>query len=218
MWSQKFGLHYMLSSWFWEIRTHSFQILLGCLQERLARGDPLSCQTHVQPQSLLLHPITHLLPGPACKWRIQLAGKHKLEHLTRLMEIFAIWLHVLLKCHSDNKINEFLMRNWTNESITSSTSYMHVSLLSGRLYQQQIFPFWESTLSCVAVNTDLLVFCRSRDQPSLGPAVALTPPRLNSLSDRLSSRLNVVDWLLLSLQRRGESHFYHVHLKLRWVN
>lgn len=50
----------------------------------------------------------------------------------------------------------------------------------------------EST-SCVSVNTDLLVFCRSRDQPSLGPAVALTPPRLNSLSDRLSSKLNVVD-------------------------
>lgn len=201
MLSQKFGLHY-ISSGFRVIRTHSFQILLGCLQKRLAGGDPLPCQTHVQPQSLLLHPITHLLPGPACKRSIQLTGKHKQAHLTR---------HVLLKCHFDNKINEFLMRNWTNRSTTSRTSYMHMNLSTRCLYQQQIFPIWGG------VNTDLLVFCRSRDQPSLGPAVALTPPRLNSLSERLSSRLNVVDWLLLSLQRRGESHFYHVHLKL-WVN
>lgn len=39
---------------------------------------------------------------------------------------------------------------------------------------------------------------RSRDQPSRGPAVALVPPLLNSVSD-MSSRLKVVDWLLLSL-------------------
>lgn len=154
MWSQKFGLHYMLSSWFWVIRTHSFQILLGCLQERLARGDPLSCQTHVQPQSLLLHPITHLLPGPAGKWRIQLAGKHKLAHLTRLMEISAIWLHVLLKCHSDYKINEFLMRNWTNESITSSTSYMHSVFTNSRSFhfENAFYPvsLWILTCWCSA--------------------------------------------------------------------
>lgn len=39
---------------------------------------------------------------------------------------------------------------------------------------------------------------RSRDQPSRGPAVALVPPLLNSVSD-MSSGLKVVDWLLLSL-------------------
>jgi hypothetical protein len=40
---------------------------------------------------------------------------------------------------------------------------------------------------------------KSRDQPSQGPAVALVPPLLNSGSD-MSSGLNVVDWLLLSLK------------------
>lgn len=40
---------------------------------------------------------------------------------------------------------------------------------------------------------------RSRDQPSRGPAVALVPPLLNSVSD-MSSGLKVVDWLLLSLK------------------
>lgn len=48
-------------------------------------------------------------------------------------------------------------------------------------------------------QTHLLTRWRSRDQPNLGPAVARTPPRLNSPSGRLSSRLKVVDWLLLSL-------------------
>lgn len=33
---------------------------------------------------------------------------------------------------------------------------------------------------------------KSRDQPNRGPAVALVPPRLNSVSD-MSSGLNVVD-------------------------
>lgn len=39
----------------------------------------------------------------------------------------------------------------------------------------------------------------SRDQPSRGPAVALTPPLLNSIS-AASSRLKEVEWLLFSLQ------------------
>lgn len=42
---------------------------------------------------------------------------------------------------------------------------------------------------------------RSLDQPNLGPAVALIPPLLNSVSGS-SSGLNVVDWLLLSLHKR----------------
>lgn len=40
----------------------------------------------------------------------------------------------------------------------------------------------------------------SRDQPSLGPAVALTPPLLNSIS-AASSRLKEVEWLLFNLHR-----------------
>lgn len=38
----------------------------------------------------------------------------------------------------------------------------------------------------------------SRDHPSRGPAVALTPPLLNSISE--SSRLKEVEWLLFNLQ------------------
>lgn len=50
--------------------------------------------------------------------------------------------------------------------------------------------------------THLLTLWRSRDQPSLGPAVARTPPLLNSPSGRLSSKLNVVDWLLFNLNNK----------------
>lgn len=59
--------------------------------------------------------------------------------------------------------------------------------------------FWFS-LFVLNAPTHLLTRWKSRDQPSLGPAVARTPPRLNSPSGRLSSRLNVVDWLRLSLR------------------
>lgn len=54
----------------------------------------------------------------------------------------------------------------------------------------------------VRLNTQTYLFAvlRSRDQPNLGPAVARTPPLLKSPSGRLSSRLNVVDWLLFSLK------------------
>lgn len=41
----------------------------------------------------------------------------------------------------------------------------------------------------------------SRDQPRRGPAVALTPPLLNSIS-AASSRLKEVEWLLFSLRQR----------------
>lgn len=46
-------------------------------------------------------------------------------------------------------------------------------------------------------------FCfESRDQPSRGPAVALTPPLLNSIS--ASSRSKEVEWLLFNLtEKRG---------------
>lgn len=47
---------------------------------------------------------------------------------------------------------------------------------------------------------------RSRDQPSRGPAVALVPPLLNSVSD-MSSGLKVVDWLLLSLKEESTFTF-----------
>ena len=46
------------------------------------------------------------------------------------------------------------------------------------------------------LDTDLCL--DSRDQPSLGPAVARTPPLLNSVS--ASSRLKDVEWLRFSLQ------------------
>lgn len=52
----------------------------------------------------------------------------------------------------------------------------------------------------------LLLRCESRDQPSLGPAVALRPPLLNSDSGA-SSRLKDVDWLLLILGKRMKSLF-----------
>lgn len=55
---------------------------------------------------------------------------------------------------------------------------------------------------------------RSRDQPSRGPAVALVPPLLNSVSD-MSSGLKVVDWLLLSLKK--ESKHIHIWLGKRHV-
>lgn len=68
--------------------------------------------------------------------------------------------------------------------------------------------FWVSLFRLNA-QTYLLTLWRSRDQPSLGPAVARTPPLLNSPSGRLSSRLNVVDWLLFNLKKKNYIHFLH---------
>lgn len=47
----------------------------------------------------------------------------------------------------------------------------------------------------------LLRLCRSCDQPSLGPAVALTPPLLNSAFGD-SSRSSELDWLLFILMKK----------------
>ena len=57
-------------------------------------------------------------------------------------------------------------------------------------------------------------FCLdSRDQPSRGPAVALTPPLLNSIS-AASSRLKEVEWLLFNLQEKHiSSHVCPLMLK-----
>lgn len=55
---------------------------------------------------------------------------------------------------------------------------------------------WIDQRFCILGDTYLCL--ASRDQPSRGPAVALTPPLLNSMSDA-SSRLKEVEWLLFSL-------------------
>ncbi len=72
---------------------------------------------------------------------------------------------------------------------------------------------FRSSLFRLNAQTYLLTLWRSRDQPSLGPAVARTPPLLNSPSGRLSSRLNVVDWLLFSLQKT-----VHIQTKINMLS
>lgn len=62
----------------------------------------------------------------------------------------------------------------------------------------------------------LLLRCESRDQPSLGPAVALRPPLLNSESGA-SSGFSEVDWLLLILGKKNESDVGRNSWLLNWV-
>lgn len=80
-------------------------------------------------------------------------------------------------------------------------------------WTQQQYTDLERHIPCVffkpRTETHSLTLWRSRDQPSLGPAVARTPPLLNSPSGRLSSRLNVVDWLLFNL--KWWQHIYKIH-------
>lgn len=65
-------------------------------------------------------------------------------------------------------------------------------------------------------QTYLLALWKSRDHPSLGPAVARTPPLLNSPSARFSSRLNVVDWLLFNLKWEIQTHT-NKHREKTWL-
>lgn len=56
---------------------HPLEVLLGGLQERLARRDPHAGHVHVQAEALLLQPVAHLVLRPTRKWSINITAEKK---------------------------------------------------------------------------------------------------------------------------------------------
>ena len=158
--------------------SHPLQVLLWGLKQRLSRGDPNTSHVHVQTQTLVLQPVTHLILWPACKGSINITEK---KH--RIKQVSIVRYYML--CYPDRLL------------CPSSLYELYISLYSRLKTKKTTF---RVLLFRLNAQTHLLTCWRSRDQPSLGPAVARTPPRLNSPSGKLSSRVNVVDWLLFNLQ------------------
>lgn len=153
--------------------------MLWSLQQCLSRGDPYTGHVHIKSQTLLLQPVTHLILWPAGKGSINITktktmgNRNNNKHKALLEHIFSLLLLQKL-------ITSKVFGTW------NSTQIYHYQVWLHRVYAQtHVWTRW-----------------RSRDQPSLGPAVARTPPLLNSAGGRLSSKLNVVDWLLFNLMKK----------------